>query len=118
MADWTIDNLAGVLNGFSLPPSTSLDNTTLSLVLQESKLLTLEKKLTRSLALLLLHDLLLQSRGIQASDAWPMKQAVMRHKARLKAEFVKAKIKVGANKDGLVEGEEERKALIFFHVQF
>ncbi|KAG0315161.1 hypothetical protein BGZ99_007634 [Dissophora globulifera] len=82
-------------------------NTTLSLVLQESKLLTLEKKLTRSLALLLLHDLLLQSRGIQASESWPMKQAVMRHKARLKAEFVKAKIKVGAKKDGLVEGEEE-----------
>ncbi|KAF9156417.1 hypothetical protein BG015_005386 [Linnemannia schmuckeri] len=82
-------------------------NTTLSLVLQESKLLALEKKLTRSLALLLLHDLLLQSRGIQASDAWPMKQAVMRHKARLKAEFVKAKIKVGAKKDGLIEGEDE-----------
>ncbi|KAF9436104.1 hypothetical protein BGZ76_004813 [Entomortierella beljakovae] len=82
-------------------------NTTLSLVLQESKILTLEKKLTRSLALLLLHDLLLQNRGIQASDAWPMKQAVMRHKARLKAEFVKARIKVGANKDGLVEGEDE-----------
>ncbi|KAF9983517.1 hypothetical protein BGZ75_005014 [Mortierella antarctica] len=82
-------------------------NTTLSLVLQESKILTLEKRLTRSLALLLLHDLLLQSRGIQASDAWPMKQAVMRHKARLKAEFVKAKIKVGAKKDGLIEGEEE-----------
>ncbi|KAH7055420.1 S-adenosyl-L-methionine-dependent methyltransferase [Linnemannia elongata] len=82
-------------------------NTTLSLVLQESKLLVLEKKLTRSLALLLLHDLLMQSRGIQASDAWPMKQAVMRHKARLKAEFVKAKIKVGAKKDGLIEGEEE-----------
>lgn len=80
------------------------------MVLQESKLLTLEKKLTRSLALLLLHDLLLQSRGIQASEAWPMKQAVMRHKARLKAEFVKAKIKVGAKKDGLVEGEEERKS--------
>jgi len=89
------------------------------LVLQESKLLTLEKKLTRSLALLLLHDLLLQSRGIQASEAWPMKQAVMRHKARLKAEFVKArlkaefvkaKIKVGAKKDGLVEGEEECKS--------
>lgn len=39
-----------------------------------------------------------------------MKQAVMRHKARLKAEFVKAKIKVGAKKDGLVEGEEERKS--------
>ncbi|KAG0345049.1 hypothetical protein BG004_004009 [Podila humilis] len=82
-------------------------NTTLSMVLQQSKLLTLEKKLTRSLALLLLHDLLLQNRGIQASEAWPMKQAVMRHKARLKAEFVKAKIKVGAKKDGLVEGEEE-----------
>ncbi|KAG0246424.1 S-adenosyl-L-methionine-dependent methyltransferase [Mortierella sp. GBAus27b] len=82
-------------------------NTTLSMVLQESKLLTLERKLTRSLALLLLHDLLLQSRGIQASDTWPAKQAMMRHKARLKAEFVKAKIKVGATKDGFIEGEEE-----------
>ncbi|KAF9099401.1 hypothetical protein BGX23_002419 [Mortierella sp. AD031] len=92
---------------FAVICETLKHTTTLSLVLQESKLLTLEKKLTRSLALLLLHDLLLQSRGIQASDAWPMKQAVMRHKARLKAEFVRAKIKVGANKDGLIEGEEE-----------
>jgi putative methyltransferase len=32
---------------------------------------------------------------------------MMRHKARLKAEFVKAKIKVGATKDGFIEGEEE-----------
>ncbi|KAI7816676.1 S-adenosyl-L-methionine-dependent methyltransferase [Gamsiella multidivaricata] len=92
---------------YALICETLKHNTTLSLVLQESKLLTLEKKLTRSLALLLLHDLLFQNRGIQASDAWPMKQAVMKHKARLKAEFVKAKIKVGAKKDGLIEGEEE-----------
>jgi putative methyltransferase len=87
------------------------DNTTLTIVLQESKLLTLERKLTRSLALLLLHDLLMQNRGIQASDTWPIKQAVMRHKARLKAEFVKAKIKVGATKDGLIEGAEEGTSL-------
>ncbi|KAF9985325.1 hypothetical protein BGZ65_011187 [Modicella reniformis] len=92
---------------YALICETLKHNATLSLVLQESKLLTLEKKLTRSLALLLLHDLLLQNRGIQASESWPMKQAVMKHKARLKAEFVKAKIKVGATKDGLVEGEEE-----------
>ncbi|KAF9362063.1 hypothetical protein BGX34_006723 [Mortierella sp. NVP85] len=92
---------------YALVCETLKHNTTLSIVLQESKLLTLEKKLTRSLALLLLHDLLMQNRGIQASDTWPIKQAVMRHKARLKAEFVKAKIKVGATKDGLIEGEEE-----------
>ncbi|KAF9977506.1 hypothetical protein BGZ73_005777 [Actinomortierella ambigua] len=92
---------------YALICETLKHNTVLSVVLQESKLLTLEKKLSRSLALLLLHDLLMQNRGIQATDSWPLKQAVMKHKTRLKAEFVKAKIKLGARNDGLVEGEEE-----------
>ncbi|KAG0265927.1 hypothetical protein DFQ27_000291 [Actinomortierella ambigua] len=92
---------------YALICETLKHNTVLSVVLQESKLLTLEKKLTRSLALLLLHDLLMQSRGIQATDSWPIKQAVMKHKTRLKAEFVKAKIKLGVRSDGLVNGEEE-----------
>ncbi|KAF9158231.1 hypothetical protein DFQ26_007856 [Actinomortierella ambigua] len=92
---------------YALICETLKHNTVLSVVLQESKLLTLEKKLSRSLALLLLHDLLMQSRGIQATDSWPIKQAVMKHKTRLKAEFVKAKIKLGVRSDGLVNGEEE-----------
>ncbi|KAG0237670.1 hypothetical protein BGW41_008335 [Actinomortierella wolfii] len=92
---------------YALICETLKHNAVLSVVLQESKLLTLEKKLSRSLALLLLHDLLMQNRGIQASDSWPMKQAVMKHKTRLKAEFVKAKLKLGATADGLVDGEEE-----------
>jgi putative methyltransferase len=50
------------------------------------------------MALVLVHDLLFTKRGIQSSDG-PLKQAVMRHKARLKAELVKYKIKVGAKSD-------------------
>lgn len=64
-------------------------------MLQSSNLLKDEKqKITSTnLALLLVHDLLL-SRGIQAGDG-PIKQAVLRHKTRLHAEFQKIKIKRG-----------------------
>lgn len=53
-----------------------------------------EKKLaSRNLSLVLVHDLLF-ARGIQAGDG-PIKQAVLRHKARLNAELQKVKIKKG-----------------------
>ncbi|KAI0050443.1 S-adenosyl-L-methionine-dependent methyltransferase, partial [Auriscalpium vulgare] len=64
-------------------------------VIFAAKLLTLERKLTsQSLALVLVHDLLLSS-GIQAGDG-PIKQAVLRHKTRLRSEFERIKIKRGA----------------------
>lgn len=53
-----------------------------------------EKKLTsRNLALVLVHDLLLAN-GIQASEG-AIKQAVLRHKTRLRSEFQRIKIKKG-----------------------
>lgn len=52
------------------------------------------KKLTSlNLALLLVHDVLF-SKGIQAGDG-PIKQAVLRHKTRLRGELQKLKIKRG-----------------------
>ncbi|THH19812.1 hypothetical protein EW146_g1417 [Bondarzewia mesenterica] len=67
----------------------------LSDVIVASKLLKEERKITsQSLALVLVHDLLL-SGGIQAGDG-PVKQAVLRHKTRLHSEFTKIKIKRGA----------------------
>lgn len=52
-----------------------------------------QKLSSLNLALLLVHDVLL-SKGIQAGDG-PIKQAVLRHKTRLNAEFTKVKIKKG-----------------------
>lgn len=64
-------------------------------VINASKLLTQERKLSsRNLALVLVHDMLL-ARGIQAGDG-PLKQAVLRHKTRLHSELQRVKIKRGA----------------------
>ncbi|KAI5998737.1 S-adenosyl-L-methionine-dependent methyltransferase [Pisolithus albus] len=50
-----------------------------------------------NLALVLVHDLLL-SRGIQAGDG-PIKQAILRHKTRLRSELQRIKIKRGVKSD-------------------
>ncbi|KAI0032532.1 S-adenosyl-L-methionine-dependent methyltransferase [Vararia minispora EC-137] len=64
-------------------------------VIVASQLLKHEKKITsQNLALLLVHDLLLASSGIQAGDG-PIKQAVVRHKTRLNSEFQRVKVKRG-----------------------
>ncbi|KAG6850690.1 hypothetical protein H0H93_009848 [Arthromyces matolae] len=81
-------------------------------VIELSKLLKLERKITTlNLALVLVHDLLL-ARGIQAGDG-PVKQAVLRHKTRLHTEFQKIKIKRGvkANTD-LAHTGDQRAARI------
>lgn len=74
---------------------TSADRSALTEIIHASGLLIVErKKLTSlNLTLLLVHDLLL-SNGIQAGDG-PVKQAILRHKTRLHAEFGKLKIKRG-----------------------
>ncbi|KIJ14282.1 hypothetical protein PAXINDRAFT_79595 [Paxillus involutus ATCC 200175] len=71
----------------------------LSDVITASKLLTEEKKKITSLnlALVLVHDVLLSS-GIQAGDG-PVKQAILRHKTRLRSEFQRIKVKRGAKSD-------------------
>ncbi|KAF9237623.1 S-adenosyl-L-methionine-dependent methyltransferase [Melanogaster broomeanus] len=82
-------------------------------VIKASKLLTEEKKKITSanLALVLVHDVLL-SGGIQAGDG-PVKQAILRHKTRLRSEFQRIKIKRGAKYDhDLAHSGDERAVRI------
>lgn len=51
--------------------------------------------MTPLLALLLVYDHLLSKKGIAAPAAHPIRQAVERHKVRLKAEFTKARVRRG-----------------------
>lgn len=53
-----------------------------------------KKKLSRNLVLVLAHDLLFRKRGIQA-PAGPIKEAILDHKVRLKAELAKLRIQKG-----------------------
>ncbi|KAG8813089.1 hypothetical protein FRC18_002675 [Serendipita sp. 400] len=68
-------------------------------VIEASGILRDEKKLLRdrNLVLVLVHDLLLSKGGIQMGDG-PVKQAVLKHKTRLNAEFVKEKVKHGVSR--------------------
>lgn len=52
-------------------------------------------KISRNLLLVLLHDLLFRQRGIQAPDG-PIKETVMTHRARFKAELAKLRLSRGA----------------------
>lgn len=85
----------------------------LSDVIQASKLLAEEKKKINSLnlALVLVHDTLLAN-GIQAGDG-PIKQAILRHKTRLKSELQRIKIKRGVKSDlELAQTSDDRAAKI------
>lgn len=54
---------------------------------------------SKSLILVLLHDLLLSpKKKIEASDKWPPKEAILKHQARLRAELVKIQIKAGKSR--------------------
>ncbi|KAJ5819003.1 hypothetical protein N7474_004594 [Penicillium riverlandense] len=64
-------------------------------VIERADILALERKLSPLLALLLVHDFLLSKNGIAAPAAHPIRQAIERHKTRLKAEFVKARVRRG-----------------------
>ena len=75
-----------------------LDKPALVEVIAAANLLKQEKKITSHiLALVLVHDLLL-SGGIQAGDG-PIKQALLRHKTRLRSEWQRVKIRRGAKTD-------------------
>ncbi|EKM78661.1 hypothetical protein AGABI1DRAFT_40935 [Agaricus bisporus var. burnettii JB137-S8] len=82
-----------------------LDKIPLTDVIQKAQLLKEEKKIkSQNLALVLVHDLLLAG-GIQAGDG-PIKQAILRHKTRLNAEFTKHKVRKGAtNNQDLTRGD-------------
>ncbi|KAF3398410.1 25S rRNA [Penicillium rolfsii] len=64
-------------------------------VIEKADILSIERKLTPLLALLLVYDHLLSKKGIAAPAAHPLRQAVERHKNRLKAEFTKARVRRG-----------------------
>ncbi|KXN91668.1 Putative methyltransferase C2C4.06c [Leucoagaricus sp. SymC.cos] len=80
--------------------------------IQKSQLLKQERKIkSLNLAVVLVHDLLLAG-GIQAGDG-PIKQAILRHKTRLNAEFTKLKIKRKAtNNSDLAQEADPRAAKI------
>ncbi|EIW84228.1 williams-Beuren syndrome critical region protein 20 copy A [Coniophora puteana RWD-64-598 SS2] len=82
-------------------------------VIHTSKLLAEEKKKITSLnlALVLVHDLLLTS-GIQAGDG-PVKQAILRHKTRLRSEFQRIKVKraVTSNLQLINAGDERAERI-------
>ncbi|EIW67267.1 hypothetical protein TREMEDRAFT_72198 [Tremella mesenterica DSM 1558] len=51
---------------------------------------------SRSLILVLLHDLLFSTKSrIEASDKWPPKEAILKHKSRFHSELVKLQIREG-----------------------
>ena len=82
-------------------------------VIKASPLLSQEKRIitSQSLALLLVHDLLL-GRGIEASDG-PIKQAILRHKTRLQSEFIKIKVRRGIkNNSQLAQADDPRASKI------
>lgn len=68
----------------------------LDLVIQNSGILKAEKKLTYAVTILLVHDLLISKTGITAGKG-PIKDSILRHKTRLKAELTKAKIKLNVS---------------------
>ena len=91
------------------------DKAVLGEVLDATKLLKEEKKISsRNLALVLLHDLLL-AKGIQASEG-AVKQAVLRHKTRLHSEFTRIKIKRGVKSNAeLAANGDERAGACFWY---
>ncbi|KAL2038888.1 hypothetical protein N7G274_008410 [Stereocaulon virgatum] len=80
---------------YALLSEASRWSSVLSEVVEKSQLLQLERKLSPSLALLLVHDLLLNKRGISAPASHPLRTSVEKHKARLAAELTKARLKRG-----------------------
>lgn len=64
----------------------------------------------RSLALVLIHDLLFTKRGIPVNSQAPLKQCITRHQARLKAELVKIKIKKGVTSNEELVSQKARDA--------
>ncbi|KAK5166655.1 uncharacterized protein LTR77_008199 [Saxophila tyrrhenica] len=67
----------------------------LSEVIENSCILTTDKKLTPTLALLLTHDLLLSRKGIALPATHGLHTAIARHKARLSSELTKLRIRRG-----------------------
>ncbi|CAO3617162.1 unnamed protein product [Cunninghamella blakesleeana] len=81
-------------------------------IIDTTNICTIEKKLKRSLALVLIHDLLFTKRGIPVNSQAPLKQCITRHQARLKAELVKIKIKKGVTSNEELVSQKARDAVL------
>ena len=64
----------------------------LSEVIERASLLFNERKLNPSLAVVLVHDLLLSRNGVAAPAAHPLRVAVEKHRARLRAELSRIRV--------------------------
>ncbi|EKJ68080.1 hypothetical protein FPSE_11891 [Fusarium pseudograminearum CS3096] len=62
-------------------------------VIEKSELLKLERKLTPTLSLLLVHDLLLAKKGIALPQSHGLRASIERHKARISSEFKLARLR-------------------------
>ncbi|KAG5661711.1 hypothetical protein KAF25_005833 [Fusarium avenaceum] len=62
-------------------------------VIEKSDLLKLERKLTPTLSLLLVHDLLLAKKGIALPQTHGLRASVERHKGRINSEFKLARLR-------------------------
>ncbi|CAG5143082.1 uncharacterized protein ALTATR162_LOCUS1280 [Alternaria atra] len=98
---------------FALIAETSKWSIVLKDVIEKTKLLSEERKLTPILALLLTHDLLLAKNGVAAAANHVLKLAITRHKARLSAELTKSRIRYGyatieAFREAINDGELEK----------
>ncbi|KAI1799926.1 S-adenosyl-L-methionine-dependent methyltransferase [Daldinia bambusicola] len=74
-------------------------------VIDNSDLLRHERKLTPLLALLLVHDFILSKKGIALPSSHGLRASIERHKARLSAEFTRARLR---RKAGSVEALREQ----------
>ncbi|KAI9275408.1 S-adenosyl-L-methionine-dependent methyltransferase [Sporodiniella umbellata] len=82
-------------------------------IIEKTKLCEIEKKLKKTLALVLVHDLLFTKRGITVRNDVPLKQCIIRHQVRLKAELTKIKVKKGVtSNDDLVSQKVKDAVLI------
>ncbi|KAI1395709.1 S-adenosyl-L-methionine-dependent methyltransferase [Hypoxylon fuscum] len=74
-------------------------------VIEKAELLRHERKLSPLLALLLVHDFLINKKGVALPATHGLRAAIERHKARLTAEFTRARLR---RKAGSVEALREQ----------
>ena len=80
---------------YALISQASKWSTVLPEVIERASLLRHERKLSPTLGVLLVHDLLLSPSGVTASALHPLRVAVERHRARLQAELSRVRIAHG-----------------------
>ncbi|KAH9883906.1 S-adenosyl-L-methionine-dependent methyltransferase [Xylariomycetidae sp. FL2044] len=95
---------------YALALETCKSSSVLKEVIENSDLLRHERKLSPTLALLLAHDFLLSKKGIALPASHGLRASIERHKARLNAEFTRARIR---RKAGSVEALREQIAVEF-----